>query len=202
MRIIKRNFLFFLLLAVAITLSACANKQVAKNSDIINRRPDFGQPERPADISGIVASIIGNEVTVLKIERPDRDNANNAAGNDSGDAEAEGQSRNLGTAFNGSSGRIPGAGGVAGGGMRGGGFAMNADNQAQILERMKEMSSGEEKVIIPVGIQMLKPDSENTTGEISMMEATLSDITANKMLRIWFDENITDKNIATFVVVN
>jgi len=200
MKFMKKNFLFFLFLAIVITLSACADKQ-ATTSNHLNRRPDFGQPEQPADISGIVASITGNEVTILKIERPNRDDVDKTI--DVKDSNtADDQSRNLGTAFNGSSsGRMP-AGGGAGGGMRSGGSGMDADSQAQMLERIKSMSVGEEKVIIPVGIQMLKPDSENTTSEISMIEAALSDITANKMINIWLDENATDKNVASFVLIN
>ena len=62
------------------------------------------------------------------------------------------------------------------------------------------MSAGEEKIIIPVGIKMLKKDNEKE--DEKMVEATLDDISRDKMLMIWIDKDITDKNVANFVIIN
>ena len=87
---------------------------------------------------------------------------------------------------------------MARGGFGGSRPDMDEDMQAQMLERMKEMASGEEKVLIPVGIQMLKPEEGS---DPTMIEATLEDIKANTMLQIWLDKSVTDRNVARFVLV-
>lgn len=185
---------FFIALLTLLILTACGKKQATTDSkgDIF-RRPDFGQPERLADISGIVKSVIGNEVTIIKIERPTREQS------EQGESE-EGEQRptNLGTTLNG------GSTGGRGMGRFGGGHPPDEgdeDSRAAMLERMKEMSSGEETVTIPVGIQMLKPDTNSEAGRGERLEATLADITADKMIQVWLDENVTDRKIGSFVLI-
>ena len=70
-----------------------------------------------------------------------------------------------------------------------------------MLERMKEMAASEETVLIPVGIQMLKPDSESESEKLTMVEASLADIKKDTMLQIWLDENISDREVAKFVLI-
>ena len=91
-----------------------------------------------------------------------------------------------------------GAGGGMGMGMGMGGTQLNTtdDDVDARLEMLKSMSTGEEKIIIPVGIKILK----NEDGV--MVEATLNDIVKDKMLLVWTDKDITDKNIANFVIIN
>ena len=77
------------------------------------------------------------------------------------------------------------------------------------------MSTGEEKIIIPVGIKMMKSSSNASTGKREMVEATLADITTDKTLMIWLNANIaasttatgtstatSDRKIADFVLIN
>jgi len=191
----KKIIAIILLFSAAISLTACGSGQTTANIGKDSRRPDFGQPEREADISGIVESITGNEITVLKMESPNKENQENTEKN-ADNNEADGQSRNLGTAFSGTVG-----GPAMGGGMRNR-SQMDSEQQAQMLARLKEMGAGEETIIIPVGIQMLKPDGSDDQEQMSMSEAALSDITADKMISVWLDESITEKNIATFVLIN
>ena len=79
----------------------------------------------------------------------------------------------------------------------------NSDNsqeqRAEMLKRIKEMSSGEEKVLIPVGIRMLKPDA--SLEKPTMVEATLEDVKADSMLEIWLEESVTDRKVANFVLI-
>ena len=64
---------FFITFLSLLTLTACGNKQAVDNGNRnAFRRPDFGQPEKQADVSGLVKSITGNEVTILKMERSQR----------------------------------------------------------------------------------------------------------------------------------
>jgi hypothetical protein len=205
-----QGILFAVLAAVTtITLSACGNSngdQAAAGRGRM-RMPDFGQPERPADIMGLVESVVGNEVTLLKIERPQRpDGASGDVAND-GQTATEGQVSRERTRTN-AGGDRPGGGNMmfgpgGGAGMRGGpgGGSVDGDAQAAMLERMKEMSSGKVTVIVPVGIQMLKFDTSaaNINEGPKMVEATIADIKKDKMVNVWLDE--TASGTAAFVMV-
>lgn len=172
------NFLFaFILILVGCDI----NKQ--NENDEMSQKQDnsnFERPEKNPNISGIVKTIIGNEITILKIEKPEISNSNEDADSEKDESEKE---EKLG-----SGGRMG-----MGGGM---GSRVNTDEESdERIERLKSMSTGEEKVIIPIGIKMLKSND----GEA--IAATLSDITKDQMLMIWIDESIADKNIATFVMI-
>ena len=162
------------------------NKQTENNN--ISKKDGvtvFERPEEKANISGIVKTIIGNEITILKIERPgiseNEDNENVDAKKDQSEKEQESRT---------------GGGMGMGGGMGGRLNAGTEDEEsAARLEMLKSMSTGEEKITIPIGIKMLK----SANGEATI--ATLDDITKDQMLMIWIDEAITEKNIATFVMI-
>jgi len=220
----KKTFIFaiFLLIFSAL-LSGCAstnnNTGNAGNNSAAARsfgRPDFGQPDRPADISGLVKSITGNEVTIIKIDRPNRAsgtpadanaNGNNANNNDQ--ASAVNPRALFGGGGGGAGGFVRGGqGGRAYGGGDGGPEGDNSQTRTAMLDRLKAMSSGDEKVIIPVGIKMLKPDisapGSNTSanqGQPNMVEATLADITSDKMVQVWLDPSVTDRKVAEFVLI-
>ena len=146
---------------VALGLTACDKNQATQNTSVNFenrefRRPDFGQPERNADISGLIKSITGNEVAILKINRLERGEGVGIGMFDKKDFDEENIEEASAPSFGGTSGRMHGMGG----GMRSGGN-LDADAQTAMIERMKEMSTGEEKVLIPVGIKMLKPVTDN-----------------------------------------
>jgi len=67
-----------------------------------------------------------------------------------------------------------------------------------MLDKMKEMSTGEEKILIPVGIQMLKANPEEIGNPL---EANLSDIKDSSMLKIWLNEDVKDRKVASFVFI-
>ena len=167
------------------------NKQDENNKTIESGRIfDFERPVERVDISGIVKTIVGNEITVLKIEKRAFTEDNNIGEYDENIDNQKEQRP------------VPGSGGGMGMGM---GMGMGSTqlntetNDVDIaarLEMLKNISTGEEKIIIPIGIKMLK----NENGE--MVEATLSDIIQDKMLMVWIDANITEKNIANFVIIN
>jgi hypothetical protein len=166
--------------------------------DLGRRMPDFGQPQEEADIRGLVTAIIGNEVTILKVDRPGRnvDAASSTSERVSG--EAEDSARALGSV----GGSMPTGMRGSGMGMRGAPGENSGGTQADIIARLKEMSSGEEKIIIPVGIKMLKLDTDTTEKEEpKMLEATLSDVKSNSMITVWLDDSVTDKKVASFVMI-
>ena len=163
-----------------------------------NRRPDYGQPATPPEIRGLVKSIVGNQVDILKIDQPQRassTDANTAA------SSTRTQALSLGGAASGR-GQGGGFGGYGGGRQGGGQGAGTTTDRTAMLARIKAMSTGEEQVIIPVGIKMLKADPNSTGRSRTMIEATLSDVTADKMITIWLDNSVTDKKVASFVMIN
>lgn len=191
----KTPIFLFIFLSVLIGLTGCAGKnQIVQNNQTEVegfRRPDFGQPERNPDIMGLVKSVVGNEVTILKIERPsDEERAAKRS-----EMEASGETPK---AIGINSGSVPTGG--RGMGM-GGGLKPEGVDNADIIEMMKQRSTGEEVVTIPVGIRMLAPDSTVTDAkEPVMREGTLEDVKADEMISIWLNQDVTDRNIAEFVL--
>jgi hypothetical protein len=203
----------FLLLLVA--LAGCsqnsAQNQQPVNTDNANNtnnpnqkggipsRPDFGQPDRTADVRGIVKSITGNEVDILKVEM--NRNASSTPGAKDGNTPATGAASVSLTGAGGMGGGTPPPGGGGGMGFAGGGpGGDSAGSRATMLETLKAMSTGEEKVVIPVGIKMLKSSTDSKSRE--MVEANLSDIAADKTITIWLNQSVTDKKVAEFVLIN
>lgn len=186
-------FLLISLLFLTITLSACGSSSStdainSSNTNISRNRPDFGQPESKPDISGIVKSITGNEVTVLKIERTGL----NRISSSSEESVKKVPSVSLG-------GSATNSGRGMGGGFRPEG--VGSENQDAMLARLKEMSTGEETFIIPVGSQMLKNAGDDAKNR-EMIEATISDVTVNKMITVWLNSGISDRKVASFVIIN
>jgi len=209
----KVFFIFVVILAPLLVLTACAkntavsgqqkNQVAEQTSNRRLRQPDFGQPERQPDIRGIVKSILSNEVTVLKIDRP----GFNGRASSTATASEPGSGTNSSTTRNAASFSLSGATGPgAGRGMMPGGPGghgpeeQTTETRAQLLAKLKEMSTGEEKIIIPVGIKMLKMEISGKTR--TTVEASLADISADKSLTIWLNAGVTDKKVAEFVLIN
>lgn len=209
----KKNIaIFSFLIAGLFLLTGCSQTQ---NSSAGNRNkpdsggdyrasgrrmPDFGQPEKPADIRGVVKSITGNEATIIKIDTP----ANGRNASSSQEKPADNQT---GATQDRPSVSLSGSGVPSGGRMMGGGPGEPGRNntessRATMLENLKAMSSGEEKVVVPVGIQMLKSNINSDSKKVEMVAATLEDITADKMITVWLNASSTDKKIAEFILIN
>jgi hypothetical protein len=217
--IIKKNMkkatLLMVFIITMLTLTACSSKQAAnqQNPDQAgpngrgNRMPDFGQPDKQADISGLVKSITGNQVTIIKMDRSSRGQATSTEANG-----ANGQTNNQNRSGNNLSRTISGSTGGPGGMMGGGGQrpdgqgTQSAESRTAMLEQIKKMSTGEVTVTIPVGIKMLKSDTTTSGQQPGMIEATLADVTTDKMINVWTDESTTngsstDKKVASFVLI-
>jgi len=162
------------------------------------RQPDFGQPDRNPDSRGIVKSIVGNEVTILKVDGGFGRRASSSAEDSTPGTEVK-----IDTPAVSLTGAVAGRPGGMGMGMGGGqgGREPGSGDRTAMLEALKEMSTGEETIIIPVGIQMLKA-SDSDNGRREMVEASLSDISSDKSLMIWLNASVTDKKVAEFVLIN
>lgn len=163
------------------------------------RMPDFGQPNREADIRGIVKSIIGNEATILKVDMKGGRGAGVASSTKTGADNTSETRQAPAVSLNGT--RTPGdQGGRNFSGGQGGPGATT--DRAAMLENLKAMSTGEETVLIPVGIQMLKSSLDSNTKTGTMVEASLSDIVSDKSITIWLNSSVTDRKVAEFVLIN
>ena len=156
--------------------------------------PDFGQPKEQPDIRGIVKSIVGNQVTVLKLDRPQNASEQNDETKKEDSDTASGNNAKIPVRMGGTGMMMGGPGGRPGG-------EDESSTREDMLERIKAMSTGEETITIPVGIQMLKPSSDGSK-KMEMVEASLSDIAADKSITVWLNKDITDKKVASFVLVN
>ena len=173
------------------------------NSGPNNRRPDYGQPSTSPEIRGLVKSVVGNEITVLKIDQIQHSATSTASTTgETNRTPALSLSGAGGSARQG--GFVARSGGQGGGGGFGGpgGDTNSTTDRAAMIARLTAMSTGEEKVIIPIGIKMLKADSNSAGKQRMMVEATITDVTADKMLTIWLDTSVTDKKVASFVLIN
>lgn len=220
----KRNLaIFTALIAFLFVLTGCSktpantqnNNQTNKSGQDQNlsrskqRMPDFGQPDKKADVRGVVKSIIGNEVTVIKIDTANgraSSSPDKVSGASSTDASNKPAVSLAGTGSGAGRGGMGGrgAGGPGAGGPGGFGGGQSTTSRADMLAKLEAMSSGEDKIIIPVGIKMLKADTVSGSGSTqpNMVEATLADVTTDKMLTIWLNASSTDQKIAEFILIN
>jgi hypothetical protein len=172
--------------------------------------PDYGQPSRPEDIRGIVKSITGNQASIILMAAPvgGRGRASSSATsststNNTPSIALSGATGATGAGRGGAGGGFGGAGGGRpGGGAGGPGGAGGTTDRTAMIDQIKKLSTGEADITIPVGIQMLKSSTNSTTNKKEMVEATLSDITADKFITIWLNQSVTDKKIAEFVLIN
>ncbi len=211
----KRKLFFpLLIVGILVLVSACSSTAKSNNtktassnqntvsqngSETRGRVPDFGQPKRQADIRGVVKSITGNEVAILKMDI-------NSGGRQASSTEQKNNSENSknSPSVSLSGAGVPGSRGGRMGGMGGPGGpgGESTTDRVAMLEELKKMSTGEDKVIIPVGIQMLKTSSNAETNKREMVEATLEDIKSDKMITIWLNNSVTDKKVAEFILIN
>lgn len=182
-------------LGLILVLTACGTSD-SKTNQIEghpDRRPDFGQPKTQPEIRGVVKSTVGNEVTVLKVDMPQR-----ASGTPTSTASST-KRLSLGGTQGAPTGPGGPGGGMGGGRPEGGPGENSTTDRETLMAQIKAMSTGEEKVTIPVGIKMLKAGTDDPH---SMVEANISDVTADKMITIWLDASVTDKKVASFVLIN
>jgi hypothetical protein len=212
----KKITLFSALLASLLVLTACSkapDASPANNAPTVPtggqatgqpsggqpggmRRPDFGQPDKPADLRGIVKSVVGNQVVIFQIPNQVRRASSTPDQTPNGSTSANSARFSLGAG--GQGGGHGGGRGVGGFGGPGGGG--QGTDRAAMLEQLKKMSTGEDTIIIPVGIKMMKSSSAN--GKREMIEAALTDVTPDKSLVIWLNATVTDKKVAEFVLIN
>jgi len=186
--------LLVILLIAAPFLTGCSSKGQETAGQPRMEKRFFDQPERRVDVMGVVKSVVGNEVTILKIEMPEGGQRGGEQGVEPNQEQGDEEKTPTLGGFNGGPGGGPG-------GMRGGFGGNGSTNQEEIIQMIKERSTGEVTVTVPVGIKMMKNSGQAQGQEPAIEEATLADVAQDKMVSIWLDQNITDRKIAEFVMI-
>ena len=180
-----RYFFVFTLIVGTVFLSGCGStvddvdltdSQDKQQGSTVNNRP-----ERVADVTGIVKSIVGNELVINQVDMEAVREEMKANMPEGAEPNKEEGSNLVGTQT-GPSGGIPGMGG---------GMRTNSTGDArEVMDKiMKEHSLGDVKVLVPVGIPMY------SRGE----EASLVDLTVGSNITIWLNSSVEDRKIAEFV---
>ncbi|MDA3839860.1 MAG: hypothetical protein PF572_02115 [Patescibacteria group bacterium] len=179
----KILFSLFLLLFV---FSACSSSTSTEAGSVIDSDgtilENFGQPERTAEIDGVIKSITGNLVTIAIVEKQ--------AGENTTETTTEKDVVAVGLT---STTNIPGGGGGEGGGPGRDSTVSDSDR----LEKLLERSTDQETITVPVGIAMTKFSEEGEDRE--KMEASLGDLKSSSMISVWLNQEIPDRKVAEFV---
>lgn len=183
----NKKILFSLFLLIFV-FTACSSDSVSDSGTVVDSEgtvlENFGQPEREAEINGVIKSISGNLMTVAIVEKQAGDNTEEETTGDT--AAAVGVTTT----------NIPGSGGGGGGGGTGSGDSSVSD--ADRLEKLLERSTGQETLTVPVGIAMTK-FSEGEERE--KVEAILSDLKSGSMVSVWLNPDVADRKVAEFVSI-
>jgi len=178
----KKYFLLLGIIILSFFTTACSTNNIPtvssdKSISDVSETKTPTQPDRSPDVGGVIKSINSNEIVVAIVERQTSD--------DSASASKESSSA-LGV--------------TTGTGMPGSGSGKNRDasvSDTDRLARMLERSTGQEKILVPVGIAMSKTDENND----ERVEAIFSDLKAGTIVNIWLNEDVKDKKIAEFVSI-
>lgn len=150
------------------------------------------EPDREADIYGMVTSIKGNQITIMKFDPATMPGAKKSGSGAGSEEEAVSENAiSLGTsnAMSGPGGKQGGP--PSGGGMpgdRGGGGSSSAatTTRESKLEELKADSIGTETVTVPVGIPILVQSSSANNSEAAVMEmGTIRDLTSDTVVILW-----------------
>lgn len=139
-------------------------------------------PRRDADIIGMIESVKGNQITVLKF---DPNNIPAAAGQQTSSKQKTGTSGNT-ISLGASSSSMFGAGGPPGGFSRSGSGSSKggssssggSTSRASILSELKTASKGAETITVPIGIPILKAGA---TG------VAFTQLASDTVVEIWLD---------------
>ncbi len=199
----KRLTIFLAILSLTVVLGGCAAKTSTESDNSMTDktgqvdRAMVSLPDREADIVGVVKSITGNEVVISKLDMDAmmeqmKANMPNTSSTNTGNTDTEKKTSNLVQTTGG-----PGGGGMMPGGPGGGRRPDEANSdetssaKSKMLAELLKNSLGDEKVIVPVGIQMSKRGGD----------ANLSNLTAGTMVSVWLNQTIADRKIAEVVFI-
>jgi hypothetical protein len=177
----KFSLLFVLMLGILVLSTGCGNSKNSNNSNSSTKDGSkYNNRDNPADIVGIVKSIVGNEAVIAKIdmEKMKQQRQQNMT---------EEQKEKMKSNLTSQSGARPGGG--MGMRMRGG---ANNDQRDEMSAEMLKNSTGDVKITIPVGISIKKSGQQ---------EGSLVDIKNGVMINIWLNETVTSTKVAKSIIL-
>jgi len=190
----KKAIIFAVFILSLFGLSACTG-QSSDNNEIKNTQNtgdiNIQRPERTSDIAGVIRSINGNEMLVALMNR----SAQSEVDPNTEESDSK-SSADLSSALSRTSGGMrPGGGGGTGAGSD----MSEADRLAMILEKSEENV----KVLVPVGIAMIKGGAMGAMDEeeAEVEVASFSDLVAGKTVNVWLDQAHEDRKVAEFISV-
>lgn len=188
----------FVLICAGVLLTGCsvgnASEQTTESGSTMS---SFARPQERPDITGTIQSIEGNQVTVAKVDLPQR--ATN--GNSNAPAGGPGAAFGGGGFGGGGFGGAGGAGGAGGGarfaGGQGGGFGGGAGGPSGAGQRRNGNGNGGQAfanlkttnvvVTVPVGIPIAESKRENQ--KMTTIDRSLADLQVGQRVTIWSDNN-------------
>lgn len=157
---------------------------VAVRSENVNSSELANEPDRDADIYGMITSIKGNKITILKFD-PSTMPGSKTSGSSSEDEASEnvislGQSSSMPSG--GGQGGPPSGGGF---GREGGIGGSGSTTRQTKLEELKATSIGTETIEVPVGISII----DKSTAQVTFEAGSFKDLSSDTMVVIWLDED-------------
>ncbi len=166
------------------------------------------EPDRDADIYGMITSVKGNQITILKFDPSTMPGAKeNGIAKETEESSGE-NAISLGTSSSMPSGGPGGNGGMPGNGSRDGGGGMpggfggsSSSTREEKLEELKKTSIGTETITVPVGISILV-QSTASDGQSSVEMGNLKDLTSDTVVVLWLKESEDNENAESGAVKN
>lgn len=169
-------------------------------------------PDRDPDIVGMIDSVNGNQVTILKfdpsviLDLPMIQNSNNSQKNNaSKNAISLGQSGGgmiVGGGGGGGFNRSGGSGSTRTGSSGGGGgqnSGSSGSNRQTIIAEIKAVSKGKEMITVPIGIPIVKADAGSSGSKAQ--GGSFIDLTSDTMVKVWLSNTNDGKNTAGVVEI-
>lgn len=156
---------------------------------------ELNLPERDADIYGIIDSVQGNQVTLLKLDAssmPQMDKGGEQGARPSGtngDVNSQSRTKNMNSGEGGQN-RQNGMGG------ENSGTRQRTVNGNSMISELKKKSTGTETITVPVGIVMYK-----NAGMGQWSDATISDLSSNTMVKVWISRGENGMSVAEAVQI-
>lgn len=178
-----------------------ADEKKDEQSLVVSRVPD-----REPDIVGMVEAVGGNEITVLEFD-PDAVDVPMTGTQNSEKSTSESENAiSLGqTSSMSSGGGMPGGGGPPGSGSssskssssRSSSSGSSSSNRETIMAELKSASTGKQKIVVPIGISILKAAS--TDSGTQKENTSFTDLTSDTMVKVWLKKTEDGKSVAEFV---
>jgi hypothetical protein len=183
----------------------------AKNTTSVNSQKQNSHgvnvPTRDADIVGMIESINGNKITILKFDPSNMPEYKEKGAATQKTASKSGNAISLGTSSSGMPGAgAPPAGFVRSSGSSGGsgslpGGGSSSTNRSTIMAELKKSSIGTETITVPIGIPILKKSTVGSDGQPQQEQEVFTDLTSDTVVNVWLKKTGENDSAAEFISV-